>query len=126
MKHPDGKISAHFTWAEMACKCCDTVPGIEVMQNTAAFLEKVRAILDQPMSVHCVYRCPKHNAEVGGVPNSEHVKGWACDFSVKGMTAKQVQAKLKPHLGALIGGLGRYPGFTHVDRRTNGPATWTG
>jgi hypothetical protein len=36
------------------------------------------------------FRCVKLNNAIGGVPNSQHVTGRACDFTVKGYTVKQV------------------------------------
>lgn len=40
-------------------------------------------------------RTPQHNAEVGGVPNSQHIPGQAIDFVIpKGSTFAEVKAKL--------------------------------
>ncbi len=41
-------------------------------------------------------RTPEHNAEVGGVPNSQHIPGQALDFVLpKGMTFDQVKTNLQ-------------------------------
>ena len=42
-------------------------------------LDAMREAVGGPLSLSCAYRCPSHNAEVGGVPNSQHVQGCAAD-----------------------------------------------
>ena len=41
------------------------------------------------------YRSEELNRVVGGVPNSQHIKGQAVDFYVERMTAKQVAEYIK-------------------------------
>lgn len=36
--------------------------------------------LGKPIYVNSGYRCPRHNAAVGGVPNSQHMRGEAADI----------------------------------------------
>lgn len=43
-------------------------------------LEDARFSLGQPMIITSGYRCPLHNANVGGVPGSSHTKGVAVDI----------------------------------------------
>ena len=45
-------------------------------------LEPVRRMLDVPMIVTSGYRSKKVNEAVGGVKNSMHLHGCACDFTV--------------------------------------------
>jgi hypothetical protein len=44
-------------------------------------LEPARQRLGIPIMVNSGYRCPKHNALVGGVANSQHMKGEAADIA---------------------------------------------
>lgn len=47
----------------------------------AIFMEKVRFILgNHPVNIDSAYRSPGVNAAVGGVPDSAHELGYACDF----------------------------------------------
>ena len=43
-------------------------------------LEPVRERLGRPIVVNSGYRCPIHNAAVGGVANSQHLRGEAADL----------------------------------------------
>jgi uncharacterized protein YcbK (DUF882 family) len=45
-------------------------------------LERTRARLGEPIVVTSGVRCVRHNAEVGGEPDSEHVTGEGCDLRV--------------------------------------------
>ena len=44
-------------------------------------LDPARQKYGGPVLVNSGYRCPKHNAEVGGVANSQHMKGEAADIA---------------------------------------------
>ncbi|MBO7068601.1 MAG: peptidase M15 [Bacteroidaceae bacterium] len=89
----------HFKREEMArcfrengsrCRECplkqpaDKLPnGVE--ENLSALVENVlepaREKLGMPIVVNSGYRCPLHNARVGGVTNSQHMRGEAADVS---------------------------------------------
>lgn len=43
-------------------------------------MEQVRAALGRPINPTSGYRNKIVNEAVGGVPNSDHALGWACDF----------------------------------------------
>lgn len=110
-KGSDIQLSKNFHLSEWACKCsrCSTVV---VDFNHVEKLQKLRDKLGRSISINSGYRCPAHNAEVGGVPNSEHVLGCATDIVVDGMGPAQVQDACE-----IFDGLGRYADFTHVDSR---------
>ncbi|MEB3244673.1 MAG: D-Ala-D-Ala carboxypeptidase family metallohydrolase [Vampirovibrionales bacterium] len=57
------------------------------------------------------YRTRLLNQQLGGAPHSFHLQGMAADINVAGLSPRQVQSLLK----AWPGGLGAYPGHTHVD-----------
>jgi uncharacterized protein YcbK (DUF882 family) len=113
------QLSKNFHLSEWACKCsrCSTV---KVDSTHVANLQKLRDKLGKPISINSAYRCPAHNAEVGGVPNSEHVQGCATDIVVAGMSPSAVANACES-----FDGLGRYASFTHVDSRGS-QARWNG
>ncbi len=122
VKPPEGPLTAHFDWYEAVCRHCGKVSDVEAVRKTANWMEDVRELLgDRPIKVLSWCRCPVYNERVGGAKNSYHLKGMAVDIAVKGLTPLQVQARLAGQ--KIIGGLGSYPGFTHIDR--NGKRQWS-
>lgn len=71
-----------FGEREFACKCCGQLPPA-MRDNIVALVDNVldpaREEFGGPVSVNSGYRCPKHNLAVGGVVNSQHMKGEAAD-----------------------------------------------
>lgn len=53
-------------------------------RKIVAMLADVERVLGRPLVVTSGYRCPKHNAEVGGVAGSAHTLGLAADLSCVG------------------------------------------
>jgi len=45
-------------------------------------LDNIREAINAPITLLCADRCPSHNAEVSGMPNSQHVDGIAADILV--------------------------------------------
>ena len=115
-------LSEHFSREEMACKCCHGLPEGSISQALLDGLEKLRkAVGDKPIHVTNAYRCVRHNKEVGGVPNSQHVQGCAADIWVDGYTA----FALGQLCSEIFDGVGTYieADFVHVDMRDNGQST---
>jgi len=118
---PPGYLSPNFKASEFACRHCgDLGPGID--QDLIDALQAMRDHTGQPITINSGYRCPTHNANVGGATNSQHLLGTAADFTIRGMTPAQVYALLDP---VWPGGLGRYNTFTHIDTRGS-RARWSG
>ena len=108
-------LSKHFSRAEVACHHCGRVGKYpERLQKLLAKLEALREAVGKPIDLTCAYRCPEHNAAVGGVPNSYHTQDMAADIYVTGMDVETL-ARLAEGVG--FGGVGRYfgQGFVHVD-----------
>lgn len=114
------KLSEHFDLSEFACKCgCGGERAPEIAANlkrVAAMLEKIRAALgNKPITVTSGYRCTKHNARVGGKPQSLHLTGRAADIQVADLSPAEVQDKAEDVPEAK--GIGKHPKFTHLDVR---------
>jgi uncharacterized protein YcbK (DUF882 family) len=118
------KLSPNFGSHEFACRCCGKVPTIS--RELLTVLETLRTDLgavDEPVAVVITsgYRCPKHNKNVGGAPNSQHVQGIAADIRVVKKSGRPVPPALvadyleKKYPTAY--GVGRYKGWTHIDVR---------
>lgn len=69
----------NFKAGEFACPCgCGKN---EIRQELMDMLQNIRWAYNKPMSVNSGYRCPAHNAEIGGKPDSAHIWGYAADIA---------------------------------------------
>lgn len=108
-------LSEHFSENEFKCKCgnCELIkPPVELLN----VLEDIREHFGKPVTIMSGYRCPVHNAEVGGAKNSRHKKGDASDIKVKDISPNSVQEYVLNKYPDQYG-IGRYPYFTHIDVR---------
>lgn len=89
------KITKHFSFEEMT----RTDTGIANPITTEATvnlvylcrkLELVRAKFKQPIRINSAYRCPEVNSAVGGVTNSLHLVGRACDINISNLSINDV------------------------------------
>ena len=102
----------YFAVKEMTCKCgCGKVMFDPTLRDK---LDKLRELVGKPVYISSGYRCPEHNAYIGGVHNSYHTKGIAADIYVKDMTSKEL-ARMAEKVG--FDGIGLYKSFVHVDVR---------
>ena len=131
------KITQNFFLLEFAEPARHGFPGqgypLEWIQDRlyplCRVLEVVRANLgNKPITIVSGFRSPAYNAAVGGARKSRHMQGDACDFVVLGVSPDIVHAtcdQLDAEGIVKIPGLGRYPGFTHLDLRPH-RARWSG
>lgn len=93
--------------------------GIE--ESVEALVENVldpaREKLGKAIVVNSGFRCPLHNGAVGGVANSQHVRGEAADVTCKD---NRRLAKIFVEQGR-FDQLIQYPTFLHVSYKRNGP-----
>jgi zinc D-Ala-D-Ala carboxypeptidase len=108
--------SEHFTRSELACRHC----GVAIVRpRLLALLERIRAKSGKPLVLRSAYRCPVHNAVVGGAANSQHMYGAAADLAQGVVSVKEAHA-----LGAI--GVGSQGGWAvHVDVRDGAGADWS-
>jgi len=108
------KISEHFSTEELRCKCgCNLYIRNKLLIDV---LEDIRLHFGVPINVTSSTRCAIHNWNVGGVTNSKHVLGLACDIQVKGILPHFVADYLEEKYPNKFG-VGRYNSFTHIDVR---------
>ena len=100
----------------------------EVIQNAIALAENVfdpaREQLGMPIKVNSGYRCPLKNKAVGGVENSQHLKGEAADITPLATGSQSREALMKlAHILVHNGNYDQiilYPTFIHVSWKRNG------
>ena len=93
------KLSHNFTLAELTRT--DTrlpnEPTPEMLPRLialAATLENVRSLFNRPILVSSGYRSKTVNDKVGGSDKSAHSLGYAADFTIKGLSVREVCEKL--------------------------------
>jgi len=108
-----------FSEAEMTCRC-----GCGRADMNAGFMNLLQGIRDQlarPLVVTSGFRCPEHNAAVGGKPSSQHLIGRAADIVTNANLAHcLVRAAIPLMRGVGIGAI-----FIHLDNRDGLPVLWT-
>ena len=117
----------YFTRNEFKCKCgqyCSGFPA-EPDETMVRYADAIRKRIGKPISVNSGLRCKTHNANVGGVSNSQHQLGTAADLGCPGgVTAAQMAAIAEEVIGD-TGGIGTYGWGIHIDSRTT-KARWNG
>ena len=86
----DIQLSKHFKLSEFiksstaSAKGIDNTPSLEIVSKLQTLctevLEPLREYFNCPIVIGSGYRCPKLNSAVGGVKNSQHMTGEACDI----------------------------------------------
>jgi len=92
------KLSRNFTLEELTAsstakqKGIKNVPGTQEVACLTALaqnvLQPLRDWWGKPITIGSGYRCPELNKAVGGVQNSQHMKGQAVDLCIDGDMAK--------------------------------------
>lgn len=71
----------------------------EVLDNILLLIinvmQPLRNYVGKPIIITSGYRSIGLNAKVGGVSNSQHLKGQACDFVIQGMTINEAIKAVK-------------------------------
>ncbi len=88
------RISKNFTLEELTASATAKRLGIinavgreEVVSLCALVhyvLQPLRDAMGEPIKIGSGYRCPSLNCAVGGVSNSQHIKGQAADLCIDG------------------------------------------
>ena len=84
-----------FSREEFRCKCggryCNGYPH-EPQEAMVRLADGARRHFGKPATVISGLRCPQHNANEGGVENSQHIYGEACDIQIPGISANTLLA----------------------------------
>lgn len=125
-------MTKNFKLKEFECKCECDMP-LEVYENIiklASQLQFLRDYTGRPITINSAYRCPEHNAKVGGSKTSQHLLGKAADITIQSLKPAEVYRIIEDliDMGHMLqGGLGLYEkkGFVHYDIRKT-KARWNG
>lgn len=135
---PNGP-STHLSWAELACwnrlghPWGDVGRGAMIAEyphewrndravRLAATFEQIRQLLGHaPIAINSAYRTSTYNKAVDGVKLSQHVNGRALDLRHSVLSPEDfyvaVRRLEKSGLLPMLGGIGCYRTFVHIDVR---------
>lgn len=122
--------SSFFTVAEFACHDGTQYPIAWIdnqLQALCSQLDIVRGAYGGPNRVVSGYRTEEYNQRIGGKPHSQHLKGLAADIAPFAHPAQMedatadlyalIQRLMSQQRLPLIGGIGVYPHWIHLDIR---------
>jgi uncharacterized protein YcbK (DUF882 family) len=101
-----------FTPDEFLCPCCGRGKH-EMNPRFLGLLDLARRDVGIPFHVTSGYRCPEHNAEIGGVASSAHVRGYAADIACGGSRSRA--GMIMEFLVRGVSRIGIGKDFIHVD-----------
>lgn len=118
----------HFRKSEFACKCgkyCNGYPA-DIDMKMVKYADAIRERIGKPISINSGLRCKTHNANVGGVSNSQHLYGTAADLGCPfgGVTPAKMAEIAEEVMGG-TGGIGIYSWGIHIDTRAT-KSRWNG
>lgn len=108
--------SAHFKPDEFRCPHCGEV---KLERSLCDHLEALRSLIRRPLPIVSGYRCPTHNARVGGAPRSQHLLGRAADIPPGLVSERQAR-----QVGFTGIGINAARWVVHVDVRAGPLTTW--
>lgn len=81
------RYTKNFQPQEFSCKCgkCSGYPSY-MKKVELEHLQSIRDHFGKPMTITSGLRCTHENTRVGGSANSGHLKGYAADFYISGIT----------------------------------------
>lgn len=116
----DVRMAQNFRLAEFQCIHCGAV---KIDPELIRRLQKMREEIGKPLIINSGYRCPEHNRAVGGAKDSQHIHGRAADVSCPSIQIGRLHTLAEKYFPD--GGVGKYPGYVHVDTR-GVKARWNG
>ena len=117
----------YFKKQKFPCKCgkyCDGYPS-EIDMDMVKIADKIRAKIGKPITINSGLRCKTHNANVGGVSNSQHLLGKAADLGCPAGCTPTQMASIAEEIMGDTGGIGIYPWGIHIDTRST-KSRWNG
>lgn len=125
------QLSPHFTVEELSASATarlhqlDNTPTSAPLQNLTHLandvLERIRGLVDKPVTVSSGYRSPEVNRLVRGEPNSQHVRGEAADINCPSIGPVELFNRVRHSnipFDQVIEEFGRW---VHVSYRHGGP-----
>ena len=105
-----GDLTNNFSAKEFACRCGCGFQDINL--GLVDILQNVRDNYPHPLIITSGFRCPEHNRNGGGSPESSHLKGLAVDIACPDSTSRYILLRT---LVVYFSRIGIAKSFIHVD-----------
>lgn len=116
-KGENKQLSKNFNSKEFECSCSKCADQF-IEQKLIDKLQRVRDTYGKSITITSGYRCPEHNAAVGGKIGSAHMSGLAADVAPTLMTLDELDDLYEICYNVFDNiGDGRNKKFIHVDDR---------
>lgn len=103
------QLTKNFTLEELCWSSTAKQKGIDNLTKDPEIISKLKLVCEhilqpvrehygKPVNVNSGYRGPALNKAVGGVPTSQHCKGEAADFEIKGLSNYELALWIKNNL----------------------------
>lgn len=126
----DPQLTKNFHIKEWRCHDGTDVPWslVENVTKCATNLQALRNALGKAVTIISGFRSGAYNDSIGSKRTSQHIKGFAADIRVAGVSPTEVASLIEGLIkdGDMDqGGVGVYNSFTHYDCRGT-KARWKG
>jgi len=113
----------YFTEDEFYCSCgeCLEAPPSPLLLY---MLDEARSLAGIPFIITSGVRCPRHNREVGGTMDSEHLYGEGADIAVNGSWERMVIVSALLKAGFKRIGVGKTFVHAGVSKNLPRPVMW--
>lgn len=88
----------YFKKDEFICKCGCGLNNIDL--KLVKILDEIREYFGKPCIITSGCRCTTYNKKVGGIANSKHVQGKACDIWISGVSKTALLNKCKEYVNS--------------------------
>lgn len=121
-------VSKNIRRHELECNCgCgfDTMDWetVKVVQECCDYFASTGNVPRVMLIITSAARCYEYNRTIGSNDRSQHPRGRAIDFQIRGVSPARVYAYLDAKYPGKYG-IGSYETFTHLDTRTGAAARW--
>lgn len=110
------EIIRYFKPEEFKCPCCGEC---KIHKDLVVSLDMAREMAGIPFVITSGFRCEKHNREVGGKPDSAHLKGWAVD--IKATDSRTRYKIITALINCGFNRIGIAKNFIHADKDPDKP-----
>lgn len=114
-------LTRKFKRSELACPCCGQCQMNQIFMDR---LQVLRDLYGKPITIVSGYRCAKHNKEIRGSPQSDHLRGEAVDIRVRDKLSRELYRLRELAFKLEFNGIGIGKNHFHIGIRSGDSRSW--